>query len=79
MIEIYTRSNCPLCVATKSFLVEKQVEYVEYVLGQDIMKEDLLQKFPHAKVVPIIMINGYQIAGLSELKTIVNSNQLGAF
>ena len=57
-IEIYSKVGCPNCDKAKELLDSKQVEYKEYVVGQDITRADTIAKFPRAKVVPIVVVDG---------------------
>jgi len=67
-IEIYTKPNCSYCVHAKKFLHENMIEYVEYKLGEDFSREDLLNKIPSAKTYPVILIDEKFIGGFSDLK-----------
>jgi glutaredoxin len=50
-----------VCSSTKKALNQNGVAYVEYQIGVNITREDVLAKFPNAKTVPIIILNGAQI------------------
>jgi glutaredoxin len=57
-IEIYTKDACPNCLETKQLLTSNNVDYKEHIVGRDISREDTIAKFPGAKVVPIIVVDG---------------------
>lgn len=66
-IIIYSKNNCNYCVRAKSILHIKNLEYKEFVLDKDYTKEELLKKFPGAKTLPQIEIDGVAIGGYREL------------
>lgn len=57
-VELYTKESCPNCESTKQLLTSRNVEYHEIVVGKDISREATIAKFPAAKVVPIIVVDG---------------------
>ena len=65
-VELYTRTTCNACNQTKKILVEQNVPFVEYQLERDLKREDLLQKFPDAKMLPVVVVDGVQIADIRE-------------
>lgn len=67
MFEIYTKPNCEYCVKAKILLNEKNLEFKEYVIGQNIDRETVLKKFPQIKTVPVILKNGEYIGGYQDL------------
>jgi len=66
-IIIYSKNNCNYCVRAKNILSIKNLEYKEFVLDKDYTKEELLKKFPEAKTLPQIEIDGVAIGGYREL------------
>jgi hypothetical protein len=42
------------------------LEYSSYVVGQDITKETMIQKYPLAKGYPYVIIDGEVIGGLHQ-------------
>lgn len=75
MLEIYTKPNCPVCNNTKVLLNSNNVEFVEYQIGQDIMRDDVLSRFPDVKSVPIIILNGNRIGGFSDLQLLLEKEK----
>lgn len=79
--EIYTKPYCPWCDKAKEVLNEIGIPYREYVISpgydedepdpnqQFVTKQELLERFPGAKTVPQIWINGEHIGGCAELQT----------
>ena len=70
MMEIYTRENCPICHQTKELLNSNFVDYVEYQIDRDIMRSEVLAKFPGVSKVPII-VNGGKVGGYSDLQLLM--------
>ena len=75
-IEIYTKSNCPHCTQAKALLDAHSLTYTTFSLAehgetgeQYITREELLNRFPDARTMPQIKIDGVAIGGLTELKT----------
>lgn len=74
-ITIYTKSNCAHCTQAKTLLDINAMPYRTIALSergetgeQYITREDLLTRFPGARTMPQIEIDGVPIGGLSELK-----------
>lgn len=75
--EIWTKTNCPFCVRAKRLLIDNNIPYTEYVLvaedekvgpGQKkVTKDDLLKRYPEAKTVPQIWLDGRHVGGFTEL------------
>lgn len=64
---IYTKTTCPYCVQAKRLIDGKGDAYHELVLGQDVDREDLLERAPGAKTVPQIFLGDELIGGYTEL------------
>lgn len=71
---IYTKSDCKWCVAAKEFLTNQLTSYEEIKIGEDISRDELLEKYPEAKTVPIIVIDNEWIGGYMELVEYFTSN-----
>lgn len=69
-ITIYTREGCSECVKAKSFLSSKKIPYKEIIIGKDVTREDVINQFPTATILPVIttydraILTGYK--GLEE-------------
>ena len=61
LIEIYTKKDCPACARTKALLINHGYVFTEHEMGRDITREELLNRFPAAKFVPIITIDNEQV------------------
>lgn len=40
-VDLYTKPACPFCIRAKALLKSKNIPYNEYVLGVNIVKEDI--------------------------------------
>jgi len=77
MYKIYSKPNCPYCVRAKSFLLEKNLPFEEYILDVGQVKDERnvyftvpqLQKLvPGARTVPQIFENDALIGGFDALQ-----------
>lgn len=68
-IDVYTRYEppCSYCMATKASLHSKNMEFNEFVVGKDLSTDELREKFPLARTLPVIMVDGKYIGGYNEL------------
>jgi glutaredoxin 3 len=65
-IVIYTKSNCPNCVAAKQLLKTKGLTYVEAdIESNPALRDDLP---PDARQMPQIFIDGQRVGGLAGLQ-----------
>jgi glutaredoxin 3 len=67
-INIYTKNNCPNCVAAKQLLDVRGLEYVEIDVELGGRWENLLKEFPDARQMPQIFINDQRVGGLAGLQ-----------
>ena len=67
-IHIYSKSNCPNCVAAKNLLKLKGLEYTEF--DADIYDAELIAKFEKLGVrqFPQIFIDDQRVGGLAGLQ-----------
>lgn len=71
-IQIYSLSNCSYCKRAKELLTINNLSYKELVVGVDISREDVVNKFPGRKELPIIEIDGQLIGGYADLIDYLN-------
>ena len=76
-IEIYTRDGCNRCVNLKKILQKENVEYKEYVIGENISREQVLEKYPDAKMLPIVVYESVKLADGDQLVKIIMENKNG--
>jgi len=74
-ITIYTKSACPNCVAAKNLLKSKGLRFVELDTEKPDELANLLRRFPEARQMPQIFINGQRVGGLAGLQAALK--QLG--
>jgi|SanBayMetagenome_1026888.scaffolds.fasta_scaffold63360_2 glutaredoxin 3 len=79
MIEIYSKTDCPYCEMAKVAMRGYRVQFTEYVIGSDITREEFFQKFPNARTVPQIILNGHHIGGYNDLTEWMKHNDLRNF
>lgn len=67
IVEVYSKEGCGYCTAAVSLLSSKGIGFTEQKLGIHFTREMLLEKFPHAKTFPVIVVDGMHIGGYIEL------------
>jgi glutaredoxin 3 len=71
-VELYTKPDCPYCTRAKHLLKTMNIQFNEQMLNRDFTREILLEKFPHAKSYPLVVIDGFHIGGYSQLEEKIN-------
>jgi glutaredoxin len=57
-IIVYSKENCPACVALKNRLNKDGESFTEINVGKDITREEFLEKFPQVRQMPhMVFIN----------------------
>lgn len=75
-IEVYTKSNCPNCVAAKDLLKSKRLEFDEYDVEAEAWSlKALLEGHPDARQMPQVFINNQRVGGFAGLQAALK--QLG--
>lgn len=68
MITIYTRDGCSFCDKAKSLMTENNIQYSEMSIGKNIQREEVIQKFPEVKLLPIVVsVDGTLLGGYEDL------------
>lgn len=67
-ITIYTKSNCPNCVAAKMLLKSKGVDFTEISLDLPERQANFMAAYPDAKQMPQIFIGDQRIGGIAGLQ-----------
>jgi glutaredoxin len=70
-IQIYTKENCVACNNAKRMLNEKQLSFSEIVVGRDVTREEVRAKFPQAKMVPIILVDGVEVKEVEQFQMLL--------
>jgi glutaredoxin 3 len=74
-IKIYSKTNCPNCVAAKNLLKAKNISYDEFDAENIYIRADLEHNHPGIKQMPQIFIDGQRVGGLAGLQAALK--QLG--
>lgn len=75
LVEIYTKADCPHCVRAKQLLKNNNIPFTEWELGRNITKEVLLERFPDAKFVPIILIDDQKLDSVNSLQLLLEQDR----
>ena len=75
-IFIYTKSNCPNCVAAKQLLKSKDLRYVECDMEDPKVHSAFMIAHPEARQMPQIFIDDQRVGGLAGLKVALNQLSL---
>jgi glutaredoxin 3 len=66
-VEIYTKSYCPYCNRAKELLRIKGVEFTEYDVTADPVKEQEMRRRSGRDTVPEIFVDGNLVGGCDDL------------
>lgn len=66
-IEMYTTNPCSYCLAAKSLLQKRGLEWKEHLVFGGTPEWDAMMKRTDGKTVPQVIINGQVIGGFPEL------------
>tara|TARA_B100001167_G_C16505105_1_gene183054 strand:+ start:79 stop:336 length:258 start_codon:yes stop_codon:yes gene_type:complete len=76
-VVIYTGPLCAHCEWAKALLKKKNVDFIEYNIGEDSAKrEEMLKKSNGARTVPQIFIGTHHIGGNLELQALEREGKL---
>ena len=67
-VEVYGRQNCSFCTKAKTLLTIKKEDFIYKELDTDFTLEEFREKFPDAKTVPQIIVDGKHIGGYDALE-----------
>ena len=67
-VTIYTKANCPNCVAAKQLLQAKGLEYQEVDIEVGGRFANFVANYPGAKQMPQIFIGDQRVGGLAGLQ-----------
>lgn len=75
-VEIYSTPACGQCSMAKALLKAKNIEFVEYIVGQTAQKSDIETRCDcTVRSVPQIFVNDSYIGGINELKNRLSSGE----
>jgi glutaredoxin len=80
-IELYTKSRCSFCTKAEAILDINFLSYTTIKMQETemeqgtgfISREDMIIKFPTAKTMPIVIVDGSYIGGFEELRTMLQA------
>lgn len=67
-VTIYTKSNCPNCVAAKKLLQTNNMEYEEVDMDDDARRANFTNAYPDIRGMPQIFIGDQRVGGLLGLQ-----------
>ena len=67
-ITIYTKANCPNCVAAKQLLRSKGLSFINYNADDEGVRQHLMRKNPDVRQMPAIWIDEQYVGGLAGLQ-----------
>lgn len=73
MIELYSKPGCGVCVKAKSLLNVNGLTFKEYVIGEDVTREQVLERFPGKTNLPIITIDGAPLGDIKDLENLIEA------
>ncbi len=76
MIQIYSTTFCPYCLAAKNLLKERQLEFSEINIESINMSREELERKTGGRTVPQIVIDGKVIGGYEDLLALDNQGKL---
>ena len=74
MIEVYGKQNCGFCTQAIALLDSTGVEYKKYIIDEDISREEFVSKFPDARTVPLVYVDGERLGGYQALKEYIEES-----
>lgn len=70
-VTLYTKQDCFYCSQAKVLLASKNISYTELKLDSDFTRENLLEMFPTAATFPVVVVDGFNIGGFTQLKYMI--------
>ena len=71
-VTVWSKPDCPYCVKSKNILRNFNIPYEELTLNKDFTREQLLEMYPTAKSFPVVVIDGFNIGGYTQLEKKLN-------
>lgn len=75
-ITIYTTKTCMYCNLARNLLIEKNIDFKEINIENDLTTFNELIKKTNSKTVPQIFINEKFIGGYTELHELLKTNKI---
>jgi len=70
-VTVYSKDQCIHCNNAKMLLASRNISYNELKLNEDFTRESLMELFPQARSFPIIVVDGFNIGGYTELQKLI--------
>ena len=70
-VTIYTKSNCPNCVAAKKLLQAHNMSYEEVDMDNEARRANFHQAYPDIRGMPQIFIGDQRVGGLLGLQAAI--------
>lgn len=70
-IEIYTRTDCSKCISLKEILRKENVKFTEYIIDENISRDEVIAKFPNKTRLPIVVYESVALADGDQLVKII--------
>ncbi|MFP6888489.1 MAG: glutaredoxin domain-containing protein [Nitrospinota bacterium] len=78
-IEVYTTEPCTFCIAAKTLLKKRGLDYKEHLIFGNTPEWDAMRERTGGKSAPQIVINGEAIGGLPQLQALDKQGRLAEF
>ena len=78
-IEVYTTEPCTFCIAAKTLLKKRGLDYKEHLIFGNTPEWDTMRERTGGKSAPQIVINGEAIGGLPQLQALDKQGRLAEF
>ena len=66
-IVVYTKQNCGSCIKAKALLSQKEIEYTEVSIDDDVTRGIFVEQFPDVRTVPFIIIDDVKVGNYEQL------------
>jgi glutaredoxin 3 len=70
-VTLYTKHDCFYCSQAKVLLASKNIPFTELKLNDDYTRDNLLEMFPSATTYPVVVVDGFNIGGFTQLKYMI--------
>lgn len=67
-ITLYSKSNCPNCVAAKMQLQARGLDYTEISLDEEGRRANFMAAYPEVKQMPQIFFGDQRVGGIAGLR-----------
>jgi glutaredoxin len=75
-IEVVTRRGCSACEKTKQILRNFNVDFRETIIEETVTRDEIVNRFPDRRKLPIILVNSAVVEGPTELQLLLESGNL---